>query len=320
VESYFLRANDPERPRALWLKATILAPFLGEPVAETWCIWFDGERNRTWARKTTLSLRDATFPRPPGQRITIGDVRFQLGPDGMTQGVLQRGDTACSWDLGWTRGTTPVAEPLSIFPHPALVEGPFPKSKLLTPFPALSFAGRVECFGESVDIAGWHGMQGHNWGREHAWEYAWGQCLFAGENGAPEAMVEGFTGRIRLAGRTTPRLSALVVRRGGETFRFDRVFDFWRQDARIDDFSWQLTLQGTGGTARLRLNAAGRPIVCLGYLNPDGRLSYCFNSKLAETTLEVTPPSGRSFKYRSAHGGALEFLRNEPDPRITEVV
>ncbi len=37
-------------------------------------------------------------------------------------------------------------------------------------------------------------MQGHNWGREHAFEYAWGQCLFPATELAPESMLEGFYG------------------------------------------------------------------------------------------------------------------------------
>ena len=36
VESYFLRANHPTRPLAVWLKATVLAPLKGPPVAESW--------------------------------------------------------------------------------------------------------------------------------------------------------------------------------------------------------------------------------------------------------------------------------------------
>ena len=49
VESYFLRANDPARPRALWVKATVLQPLSGPAVAEAWFIFFDGEQQRTWA-------------------------------------------------------------------------------------------------------------------------------------------------------------------------------------------------------------------------------------------------------------------------------
>ena len=42
VESYFLKLNDAEGRRALWLKATILARASGAaPVAEAWAIAFD---------------------------------------------------------------------------------------------------------------------------------------------------------------------------------------------------------------------------------------------------------------------------------------
>ena len=163
-------------------------------------------------------------------------------------------------------------------------------------------------------------MQGHNWGREHASEYAWGQCLFEGAGGEPDAMVEGFTARVRGGRWHTPLLSALVLRRGGETLRFDRLLDFWRQSSEIGDLSWTLRLTGPAGVARLEMNAAGRPMVCLGYRNPDGRMSYCFNSKLAQTRLRVEPHTGVPFQYDSPNGGALEFLRGKPDIRFPDVV
>ena len=56
VESYFLRANDPRSAARVWLKSTILAPLVGEPVAESWFIFFDGEKRRTFAHKETVPL------------------------------------------------------------------------------------------------------------------------------------------------------------------------------------------------------------------------------------------------------------------------
>ena len=320
VESYFLRANDPSRPRALWLKATIFRPLQGDPEAETWCIWFDGDHDRTWAHRSTRPLSEARFPSGSSGEIRIGPALFHLGSSGSAKGGLDRGGESCRWDLRWTRVPGPMGDPLSTYPHQAMIEGPFPKSKTLTPFPALDFAGSVDCLGERIDLAGWRGMQGHNWGQEHAFEYAWGQCLFPGGDGRVEAMVEGFTGRIRLAGRPTPRMSALVVRHGAQTYRFDRVFDFWRQKVAIDDFRWTVGLSGDDGTARLEMDAGGRLMVCLGYRNPDGRMSYCFNSKLARTTLRVEPRGAAAFECRSEHGGALEFLRNTPDTRFPNVI
>lgn len=316
VESWFLRANDPVRPRALWLKATILATPNGGDVAECWAVVFDGDTQRTFAHRETVPLNHAAFVPETKQRlgVRIGPAAFVFGAEGSARGELVRGDARAAWDLRWTKEDGAYAEPLSIYPYRAMVDGPFPKSKLLTPHPALRFEGRLDVFGESLDVAGWRGMQGHNWGREHAFEYAWGQVLF------DDAMVEGFTGRIKVAGRTTPRMSALVVRRGNDEYRFDRVFDFWRQEALIEDRRWRLHLRGAAGEATLELDATDRPMACLGYRNPDGRLSYCLNSKLARAHLEVKPARGDAFSLQSEHGGALEFLRAAPDAALTEVV
>lgn len=316
VESWFLRANDPVRPRALWLKATILATPAGERVAEAWGVFFDGEQNRTFAHRETVPLERAAFVPETRSRlgIRVGPAAFVLGDEGSATGTLTRGDASASWALRWTRNAGAVAEPLSIYPFQFMLDGPFPKSKLLTPHPALQFEGSVDMFGEAIDVSGWRGMQGHNWGREHAFEYAWGQCLF------DDAMVEGFTGRVRVAGRTTPPISALVVRRGIDEYRFDRIFDFWRQEARLEPRRWRVSLRGSDGEATLELDATDRPMVCLGYRNPDGRVSYCLNTKLAAARLEVKPRRAGAFVLESAHGGALEFLRTTPDPALPEVV
>lgn len=328
VESYFLRANDPARPRALWLKATILAPLDGPAVAEIWLIWFDGEANRSFACKQTLPFDSEMFrATSTGAELHIGAYELSVGEAGVGKGRIRSAQGAASFDLRWARAEAAVGAPLSIFPWRFLREGPFPKSKLLTPEPWLAFSGSVtvptlgsaEGARETVPLDGWVGMQGHNWGKEHAFEYAWGQCLFPAAPGEPAAMVEGFTGRVRIGGRTSPRISAAVVRRGEREYRFDRVFDFWRQEAQLTSTRWTLRLRGPDAELRLRMDATTRPFACLGYESPDHSLAYCFNSKLAEVLLEVQPRDEAPFTCRSAHGGALELLRREPDARLTVV-
>ncbi len=319
VESYFLRANDPAAPRALWLKATVLAPLEQPAVAEAWLIWFDGLRQRTLATKATVPLAEAAFPGPGDGEIRLGDWRFALGPRGHGAGTATASGERVAFELQWQRDPSPLGAPLSIYPWRLLREGPFPRSKLLTPLPALTFDGALTLGDERVSLAGWTGMQGHNWGRAHAFEYAWGQCLFPRAGAEPAAMVEGFSGRVLVAGRPTPRVSALVIRRGEREYRFDGLFDTWRQEAHLEAERWTVRLRGGAGEARLRMDATGRPLACLGYANPDGRRSYCFNSKLADTLLEVRPRGEAAFTCRSPHGGALEFLRGQPDPRLPVV-
>lgn len=314
VESWFLRANHPTRPLALWLKVTVLSPLRGEPCAETWLVLFDGETGRTFAHRDT-------WPRPAaelldaltGEALRMGTFDLALGPSGHARGEAGRAQFTLEWEPG------PLNDPLCLYPWQGLITGPFPKSKLLTPCPWLTFRGAVSWpgeRGERWEIAGWQGMQGHNWGQQHAWEYAWGQCTF---DGPEPVMVEGFTGRIKVGPWVTPRMSALVVRRGADTYRFDQLFDPWRQEANIGPRTWSVRLRGRDGEARLEMDATARPLVCLGYPNPDGRISYCFNSKLAGVVLDVRPTRGEPFVCRSEHGGALEFLRNEPEPGLPVV-
>lgn len=316
IESYFLRLNHPTRPLALWLKATLFSPLAGDAVAESWLVWFDGEKQTTFAHRETVPQKDATFsPRTDGGTdVHTPSLDLSLTSAGTARGAFQAPQGAASFALSWTCAPGPVGKPLSLYALRLLREGPFPKLKLLTPFPWLTFNGGLHLPSGDLEVKGWPGMQGHNWGREHPFEYAWGQCVFPASGGAPATLAEGFTARIRIAGRLTPWLSTLVVRRGERSYAFDRLLDFWRQESTMTRDRWTLRLRGPDGETRLRMDASGRPMACLGYKNPDGHVSYCFNSKLAEVLLEVKPKDGPAFTCRSAHQGALEFLRNEADP------
>ncbi len=321
VESYFLRANDPLLARAFWLKATVFAPLEGPVEIESWLIFFDADRPTPVAGRETARFAAGAVTGDHGTpRVTACRLTLDLKPSGSARGQVATSVGDASVDLTWTPSPGPAAAPLSLLRARVLREGPFPRSKLLTPFPSLRFSGHLELGGERIVVDRWPGMQGHNWGRDHAYEYAWGQCLFPATPRSPDAMLEGFTGRIRVGGRLTPRISCLVIRRGDETLRFDRLLDLWRQDADVAADRWALKMAGSAGEARLDMDASGRPIACLGYRNPDGRLSYCFNSKLARVRLQVQPRRGPAFACESEHGGALEFLRNEPDRRFPDVL
>jgi len=59
-ESFFVRANDPTRPRAFWIRYTVFAPD-GKPEdarGELWAVVFDGKSG-----KVTKSLKARTAGR-----------------------------------------------------------------------------------------------------------------------------------------------------------------------------------------------------------------------------------------------------------------
>lgn len=293
VESWFVRANDPASPRAVWLKRTVLCRRDGTTVTEAWISVFDGTRTAAYRREERLDLDLAAGGgRSAG---TLGDV---------------------SWDLAFTRDPGPLGEPMSLLPSARMVDAPFPKNKLLSPFPVATFAGGLRWGGETWDLDGWIGMEGHNWGAAHSPEYAWGQCVFP-EQGA---VVEAASGRIELGSRTSPLFSMLVVRVGDVEHRFDRIVDRWRQQPVLDFPRWTLGMRGRAGRARLEMTADPAAMVCLGYDNPARPRSYCLNSKTARVRLSVEPRRGAPFELTSEHGGALEFLRPDPVAEVQPVV
>src|SRR5262249_49264254 len=97
VESLFLKANDPQSPRAFWLKYTILAR-PGQP-AETslWAVAFDPELGNRGAKHTS-----------PAERSTHRDVPFLVSaPDfllerGHVQGAVASGGHQIRFDLRHT--------------------------------------------------------------------------------------------------------------------------------------------------------------------------------------------------------------------------
>ncbi|MFE3187815.1 hypothetical protein ACFXHA_02340 [Nocardia sp. NPDC059240] len=332
VESWFVRANDPHSPRAVWIKATVLTARDGTALAQAWCSVFDGQRTHAWC--LDIPLAAARFESHPlGQDIAVGPLSMLLsGHGGSTGGKLS--DAAhsgaavaqsleaqtVSWDLSFTQ-VAGLGAPMSLLPTDRLLDTALPSNKLVTPLPVLTCTGRIDWDGESWDLTGWHGMQGHNWGREHSPEYAWGQCVFTdSRDGVPFAVVEAASGRTRLAGRTSPLLSMLVVRRGDEEYRFDRVVDLWRQRPHVRFPEWTLRMRGRHGTAQLRMQAAPEQVVCLAYRNPARATSYCLNSKTATVSVHVAPIDGNAFELRSEHGGALEFLVPQPVDTVSPIV
>jgi hypothetical protein len=207
---------------------------------------------------------------------------------------------------------------MCLLPTRRLIDAPFPKNKLHTPFPLLSVSGTLRWNDRVVELDDWIGMQGHNWGTAHAPEYAWGHVVFTDVDARPIAVAEGATARIRLGGRLSPRMSLLTVRTEERELRFDRIVDTWRQRADIAFPEWSLAMRGADGNAMLHMRGMPERMVCLGYENPDGAMSYCLNSKTAEVSLVVNPADGEGLALASPHGGALEFLQPEPEPQVGE--
>ena len=79
-ESWFVRANDPYRRRALWIRYTqFIAADGGRRLGEIWAVWFDGERQVAVKEEFPLEHCLVAADR---LAVEIGDNRLEPGKIG----------------------------------------------------------------------------------------------------------------------------------------------------------------------------------------------------------------------------------------------
>ncbi len=265
-ESHYLKANSPDGDLGFWIKHTLFRPVDGDACAELWFVWFErGARPRVcradvpWDR---LSLGD-------GPRLDAGLAR--LAPDraegelgGVRWALTLHGGGPPLRHLGWDR----------------LYTMGFPKKKILTPVPGQRFDGTITVGGRQIELRSWVGLRGHNWGTEHAHSYAYGNCNLWDDG--VERSMDGFTARIKLAGRPSPPLSSLCVRAPEGDRELTRPWH-WPRHGDFGASSWHLRRPHT----HLVMHCAPRDLVGLRYNQPRGGEQYCYNTKFAQVSLRL---------------------------------
>ena len=322
VESYFLKANDPATDRAFWLKFTFLSPD-GKPeeaLAETWAVVFDRRSGRHRAAKESRSLSGARSSADPF-RVEIGESVLETGH---TAGRIEAGGGPVRWDLRFT--TTSSAH--LPFPLPAMYEAPLPRFKVLSPYPDEVFDGWIAVGDDRIEVAGWPGMQGHNWGREHTWRYAWAH---ANVLGAPHAFFEGMSARVKVGPVKTPWLSLATLAFDGRRVHFDDLAAFVRTRTEVDrmprvagsgsapGWGWRFRFRSKAGTLAGEIAADRDEMVGLTYANPEGAPTNCLNSKTARLVLTFDEPGAAPRRFSSEHA-ALEIGTKRTDHGIRMVL
>lgn len=306
-ESYFLRANHPERPQAFWIRYTLFSPKgnLAGTEGQLWAIYFDGETMTRAAVKQSVPFDQCSFS-PAGLQIRIGDSVLDAR---RLKGLARDDRHQLSWDLAY-QGTQPPAFLLPL----NLYRRGFPKAKVLTGVPLADFAGHIHVDGKTVDVNGWRGSQNHNWGLKHTDQYAWGQV--AGFDSAPEAFLECSTARLKVGPFWTPWLTNLVLRLPGRDIQLNSLGQAIRNRGRYEYFSW--TLECTRGPLQVQVNFSSPPerFVALGYDDPPGRKRTCLNTKLAACRVRVTERGKPAIELTTESRAAFEILAVDEDHGI----
>jgi hypothetical protein len=301
-ESFYQRANHPERPLAFWIRYTIFVP-AGNPdaaIGELWAVAFDGESRQHAVAKEEYPIAGCEFRR---DEFAVRVGHSELGPGSL---IGSAGDIG--WDLRYV-GDEP---PLLLLP-PKLYSGGFPRAKSLVPLPLARYSGSYSVGGRGIDVEGWRGSQNHNWGSEHTYRYAFGQV--AGFDGAPDTFLEVATAKARIGGPlVTPWVTTLVLRHGGAEHSLVSMRRALRAKAKYGYFHWDFATGDDSVYISGRISAERDAFVGLRYGNPPGGFKHCLNTKIgaAEVTIRDRR-TGRIETLRAPNRALFEILTDDTE-------
>jgi len=309
TESYFLKANDPDRPgRALWIKFTLLVPEDGsEGLGELWVIRFDGDTGQHRGAKASFPLSSCSL-QDSGLGLSIGPGRLEPGH---TLGEAGEGDQHIGWDLRFD-----VDDQQTMFglPHAWMYDAGFPRNKVYSPYPRTRFRGSLSVAGETWQIDNWIGMLGHNWGRSHNPRYHWAQCSMFGDE---DCVFEGYSARIALGPWLSPWLTGAIVRYRGEELHFNKPTGALNKTVEADLFRWSFHSQQEGWQLDWQVEADVGDFAGLVYRNPDGSANQCLNSKIATCSLRLARKEAGQWQtvadLRGERTCAYEILQVDPE-------
>ncbi len=280
-ESWFVSARDPGSRRALWIRHTRHRSRDGKPSAALWCTVVDERLGGT------PSVVKQVFADLPGDAVA-GPARFAGSVDG----------EAARWDLSITSHTPPV-RPL----RPAvLYHAPLPRTKLEASVPDGLVAGTVHVAGQTIEVSGWRGTAGHNWGSEHADSWVWLHA--AGFDGVPDGWLELVLARVRVGGVLLPWSAFGMLCLYGDRVPLGGLGRRAAVDARPGRLA--ATVRMPGGRLTVAVTAAAGDTVAVSYADPRGGSRSVSHAAVARTSVDLLLPNSEQ-RSMSADGSAYEY-------------
>jgi hypothetical protein len=304
-ESFYVKACQPGGGRGIWIRHTVHKHPGAEPNASIWFVLFD--RDADGPRATKATVPPAELSAPAGSWIRVDGA--EIGP-GRARGAVDTDAVKASWELAFAGD----AEPCKYLPSDRLYETRLPKTKFVAPFPNARFDGRLEVGGETIDISGWPGMIGHNWGSEHAERWVWLEGT--GFADSPDTYFDAGAARIKLGPWTTPWIPSGMLMLEGEAHRLGGFGQI--RGARIDATPGECSfvLPGKDIVVRGKVSAPKKDFVGWVYADPGGPEHNTINCSVSDLELTVERPALAPLHLFLPAGAAYELGMRETDHGI----
>jgi hypothetical protein len=304
-ESFYVKACQPGGGRGIWIRHTVHKRPGAACTASIWFVLFDREAGGPRATKVTVPAAELTSP--VGSWIRIGDA--EIGP-GRASGGIDTEAVKASWELSFDGD----AAPCKYLPSDRLYETRLPRTKFVAPYPDARFDGRLEIDGEEVEIDGWPGMIGHNWGSEHAERWVWLEGT--GFADSPGTYFDAGAARIKLGPWTTPWVPSGMLMLDGEPHRLGGFGHIRSAAVEESPDACSFVLPGENVTVRGRVSAPRKDFVGWIYADPKGPEHNTINCSVSDLELTVERPGRPSRDLTLSAGAAYELGMRETDHGI----
>ena len=301
-ESFYVKAARPGGGRAVWIRHTIHQRPGEAAAASLWFTHFDADAPGPRATKQTGSANELSFP--TGAYIQVGDAVLEPG---RAHGSAASESLRATWDLTFSDDS----EPLHHLPHDFMYRTKLPKTKFLSPYPCATFTGAVAVGDETVEVDGWPGMIGHNWGSEHAERWVWIQA--SGLGGNEDDYLDIAAGRIKVAGMTTPWVANGRIVIDGESHRLGGFRGSYGTELSESPNACEFTVPGKGINVKGRVSAPAKDFVAWVYADPKGPEHNTLNCSISDLELKVERAGKRHAHLDVAGAAAYELGTRDLD-------
>jgi hypothetical protein len=305
-ESFYLKLTRPGGGKGAWIRHTVHKRRGEEPTCALWFVLFDAEAEGPRATKRQFGADELSVP--PDSYIRVADAT--LG-DGHAIGRVETDALEARWDLAFSD----THEPFHHLPREFLYRAPLPKTKFLSPYPDAVFNGQIELNGERIDVQGWRGMIGHNWGAEHAERWVWVQGS-GFEGRSPEDYFDMAVGRIKVGGATTPWVGNGMLFLDGRAHRLGGFGHIPSTQVTEGPTGASFELKGKGVKVRGNVKAPAKDFVAWIYADPVGPEHNTLNCSISDLELQVELDGRPAETLEVAGVAAYEFGTRDKDHGI----
>lgn len=304
-ESFYVKACRPGGGQGIWIRHTVHKRPGAEPNASIWFVLFDRDAEGPRATKVTVPAADLAAPADSWIRVDGAEI----GP-GRAVGAVDTEAVRASWEL--TFGGD--AEPCKYLPSDRLYETRLPKTKFVAPYPDARFEGKLEIGGETIEIAGWPGMIGHNWGTEHAERWVWLEGT--GFADSPGTYFDAGAARLKLGPWTTPWIPSGMLMLEGKPHRLGGFGQIRGASIEGSAGACSFVLPGKDIVVRGKVSAPKKDFVGWIYADPKGPQHHTVNCSVSDLDLTVERPAVPPLQLSLPAGAAYELGMRETDHGI----